>query len=517
MGLRAKTARVVRDGEEIEIPVEEVQVGDSVLVRPGEKVPVDGTIEKGSSTLDESMLTGESVPVEKGPGDEVIGATINKVGSFKFRAQKVGKDTALAQIVRLVEEAQGSKAPIQRVADVVSSYFVPIVILVALATFAVWLLAGASFPKAILVVVAVLIIACPCALGLATPTAIMVGTGRGAEMGVLVRGGEALETAKNLDTVVLDKTGTLTRGEPEVTDVISKVDGDQSLLALAASVEDQSEHPLAQAVVAAARGRGIEISEAEDFEAEVGHGVSATVSGRKVAVGSPRFMRGLEFKSTTIDTDVERFESQGKTAVIVAVDGRAAGVVAIADTLKPEAKRTVARLKELGLKVLMVTGDNRRTAEAIAAEAGIDRVLAEVLPDEKIEEVRRLQAEGGKVAMVGDGINDAPALAQADIGIAIGTGTDVAMEASDLTLISGDLEGIPKSLELSKATMRTIKQNLIGAFAYNTTLIPVAAGVLYPIWGVLLDPILAAAAMAASSVTVVTNALRLRKFGREAR
>lgn len=516
MGLRAKTARVVRDGEEIEIPVEEVQVGDLVQVRPGEKVPVDGTIEEGSSTLDESMLTGESLPIEKGPGNEVIGATINKVGSFRFRAEKVGTDTALAQIVRLVEEAQGSKAPIQRIADVVASYFVPIVILAALATFAIWLLAGAAFSQAILVLVAVLIIACPCALGLATPTAIMVGTGRGAEMGVLVRGGEALETAKNLDTIMLDKTGTLTKGEPAVTDVISIIDGDESLLALAASVENQSEHPLAQAVVEAADRRGIDVPRAEGFKAEVGHGVSATVLNQSVAVGSARFMRQLGVDIGAAEADVQRLESKGKTAIVVSVDDRAAGVMAIADTLKSEAKHTVARLKSLGLQVLMVTGDNKRTAEAIASEAGIDTVLAEVLPDQKIEKVRELQTDGRKVAMVGDGINDAPALAQSDIGIAIGTGTDIAMESSDLTLISGDLEGIPKSLELSKATMRTIKQNLVGAFGYNVILIPVAAGVLYPIWGVLLDPMFAAAAMAASSVTVVLNALRLRKFGREA-
>ncbi len=513
IGLQARSARVVRGDQEVEVPLEQVAVDDLVVVRPGEKVPVDGRILDGSSTIDESMLTGESVPVDKRPGDQVIGATINSAGSFRFRAERVGRDTALAQIVRLVEEAQGSKAPIQRLADRVSAYFVPVVIAIALTAFGVWLLSGSSFTAAMLALVSVLIIACPCALGLATPTAIMVGTGRGAEMGVLVRSGAALETAEQLDTVILDKTGTLTRGEPRVTDVraAGELDGN-SLLGLAAAAESRSEHPLAAAVVEAAREKGLEIAEPEDFEAEVGHGVAASVRGRRVVIGSARHLRELGIDVSSLAAEAEQLEGEGKTAVHVAVDDRVAGLLAIADTLKPEAPAAVAELRGMGLEVAMLTGDNRRTAEAIAAEAGIGRVLAEVLPDDKVGEVRRLQEDGRRVAMVGDGINDAPALAQADIGVAIGTGTDIAMEASDMTLISGDLRQVAAPIELSRQTMRTIKQNLVGAFAYNVILIPVAAGVLYPIWGLTLDPALAAGAMAASSVTVVANALRLRGF-----
>jgi Cu+-exporting ATPase len=515
IGLRARTARVVRDGAEVEVPIEEVLPGDDVVVRPGEKVAVDGEIVEGQSTIDESMLTGESIPVDKEPGDEVIGATINRAGSFTFRATRVGRDTALAQIVRLVEEAQGSKAPIQRLADRVSAYFVPIVIGTALIAFAVWLLTGSSFTDAMLAAVAVLIIACPCALGLATPTAIMVGTGRGAEMGVLVRSGGALETAEHLDTIVLDKTGTLTVGEPGVTDVVAAAGFDEDeLLAAAAAAESRSEHPLGEAIVAAARERSLELTEPSDFEAAVGHGVSARIANRVIVVGSPRHFASLGIDAGALDVAIDRLEGAGRTAVAVGVDGRAAGVIGLADVLKPEAAEAVAELKRLGLEVAMLTGDNRRTAEAIASAAGIDRVIAEVLPDGKVDEVRRLQAEGRRVAMVGDGINDAPALTQADIGIAVGTGTDIAMEASDMTLISGDLRQVAAPIALSRQTMRTIKQNLVGAFAYNVSLIPVAAGVLYPIWGITLDPILAAAAMAASSVTVVANALRLRAFGR---
>ena len=513
IGLQAKTATVVRAGGEVEVPVEEVEPGDEVIVRPGEKVPVDGTIVDGRSTIDESMLTGESVPVDKAPGDEVIGATINRAGSFRFRATRVGGETALAQIVRLVEEAQGSKAPIQRLADRVSARFVPAVIAIAAIAFGAWLLGGSSFTEAMLAAVAVLIIACPCALGLATPTAIMVGTGRGAEMGVLVRSGEALEIAEKLDTIVLDKTGTLTRGEPRATDVVAADGFDQeALLAAAGAAESRSEHPLAEAVVAAVRERGLALAEPDDFVAAVGHGVAATVAGQRVAVGSARHLAELGVDFSVLASEAARLEEEGKTAVHVAIDGRPAGLVAVADTLRPEAAEAVSDLKRLGLEVTMLTGDNRRTAEAIAHKAGIDRVLAEVLPDEKVAELRRLQAEGKRVAMVGDGINDAPALAQADIGIAIGTGTDIAMEASDMTLISGDLRQAAAPIALSRQTMRTIKQNLVGAFAYNVTLIPVAAGVLYPIWGLTLNPILAAAAMAASSVTVVANALRLRGF-----
>ncbi len=516
MELRPPSARVIRDGTELEVPVEDVRVGDEIVVRPGEKVAVDGEVIEGRSTIDESMLTGESVPVEKGPGDEVIGATLNRVGSFRFRATRVGTDTALAQIVRLVEEAQGSKAPIQRLADRVSARFVPAVIAIATLAFAVWLVTGSSFTSAMLAFVAVLIIACPCALGLATPTAIMVGTGRGAEMGILVRGGEALETAQKLDTIVLDKTGTLTRGEPSVTDVVPLGLHEEEFIALSAAAESLSEHPLAQAVVRFARDRGVELSPAADFEASVGHGVNATVGGHAVVVGSSRLIHEVGIDASALAERAASLEAQGKTVVYTAVDGRLAGAIAIADTLKAETRGTVAELKRLGLEVAMVTGDNRATAEAIAREAGIDRVLAEVLPDRKAAEVKRLQEEGHVVAMVGDGINDAPALAQADVGIAIGTGTDIAIESSDLTLISGDLGGVAAALRLSRQTMRTIKQNLVGAFAYNATLVPVAAGVLYPVWGVLLDPIFAAAAMAASSVTVVTNALRLRGFRRTA-
>jgi Cu+-exporting ATPase len=517
IGLQAKTATVLGEGGEVEVPIEEVRPGDEVIVRPGEKVPVDGSIVEGRSTIDESMLTGESVPVDKSPGDEVIGATINSAGSFRFRATRVGSDTALAQIVRLVEEAQGSKAPIQRLADRVSARFVPAVIAIAAIAFVAWLLTGSSFTEAMLAAVAVLIIACPCALGLATPTAIMVGTGRGAEMGVLVRSGEALETAEKLDAIILDKTGTLTRGEPQATDVVAADGFDQdALLSAAAAAESRSEHPLAEAVVARAQEEGLTLAEPQEFEAAVGHGVTATVTGRRVAVGSARHLGELGIDISALAGEAERLEGEGKTAVHVTIDERPAGIVAVADTLRPEAAEAVSDLKRLGLEVAMLTGDNRRTAEAIASAAGIDRVLAEVLPDDKVGEVRRLQAEGRRVAMVGDGINDAPALAQADIGIAIGTGTDIAMEASDMTLISGDLRQAAAPIALSRQTMRTIKQNLAGAFAYNVSLIPVAAGVLYPIWGITLDPILAAAAMAASSVTVVANALRLRAFRRPA-
>jgi Cu+-exporting ATPase len=515
IGLQARTARVVRATEEIEVPVEEVRVGDEVVVRPGEKVPVDGEIIDGNSTIDESMLTGESVPAEKGPGDEVIGATVNRAGSFRFRATRIGRDTALAQIVRLVEEAQGSKAPIQRIADRVSAYFVPVVLGIAAIAFAAWLATGATLTSAMLAAVAVLIIACPCALGLATPTAIMVGTGRGAELGLLIRSGASLETAEKLDTVVLDKTGTLTLGEPRVTDVVA-ADGfdEDGLLALAGAAESRSEHLLGEAIVRGASERGLELGEPEAFQASVGHGITASVNGQRVAVGGARHMHDLGIDVSPLAAVAQRLEDEGRTTVFAAENGKAVGVIAIADTLREEAPEAVAELRRLGLEVAMLTGDNRRTAEAIAAQAGIQRVLAEVLPDDKVAEIRRLQEEGRRVAMVGDGINDAPALAQADVGIAIGSGTDIAMEASDMTLISGDLRRVAAPIELSRQTMRTIKQNLVGAFAYNVSLIPVAAGVLYPIWGVTLNPILAAAAMAASSVTVVANALRLRGFRR---
>ncbi|MBA3289979.1 MAG: copper-translocating P-type ATPase [Actinobacteria bacterium] len=529
-GLRAKTARVVRDGEERDIPVEDVEIGDIVVVRPGEKVPVDGRVLSGESAVDESMLTGESIPATKRTGDEVIGATINRTGSFRFEATKVGKDTALSQIIRMVEEAQGSKAPIQRLADRISAVFVPAVIAAALATFGVWWAFGPepAFTLALLNMVAVLIIACPCAMGLATPTSIMVGTGKGAESGILIKGGEALEGAHKLTTVVLDKTGTLTKGEPELTDIVV-TDGipDKELLRLVASAERGSEHPLGEAIVKGAKGRGLSIPDAEAFEAVTGGGVRARVEGRELLVGNRRFLAESGVSEDGLVPKSEELAAGGKTPMFVAVDGKPAGLVAVADVVREESREAVARLHALGLEIVMLTGDNSRTAEAIAKELGIDRVLAEVRPEEKAEEVKRLQAEGKRVGMVGDGINDAPALAQADVGVAIGTGTDVAMEAADLTLISGDVRGVSRAVALSKATVRNIKQNLFWAFAYNVALIPVAAGVLYPLFAgsagtvpeVLrpflgeygfLNPILAAAAMALSSVTVLTNALRLR-------
>jgi len=517
MDIRAKTARVVRDGEERDLPVEEVLVGDEVLVRPGETVPVDGVLLDGRSSVDESMLTGESIPVDKEAGDEVVGGTLNRMGAFRFRATKVGSETALAQIIRLVQEAQGSKAPIQRLADRVAGVFVPVVLCLAVLTFVLWYVLGPSPAMALLSFVSVLIIACPCALGLATPTAIMVATGTGARNGVLVRGGESLETAHRLDTIVLDKTGTLTKGEPELTD-LAPVAGwtEEDLLRIAASAERRSEHPLAEAVVRAARDRRLDLAEPGEFEAVAGHGVRAVIDGRRVLVGNRRLLRGEGIDPTPLDEDWERSSGEGKTPMAVAVDGEAAGVLAVADTLKEGSAEAVAALREMGLEVVMITGDNERTARAVAGQVGIDTVLAGVLPGDKAEEVRRLQAEGRRVAMVGDGINDAPALAQADVGVAIGTGTDVAMEASDITLVRGDLRGVLTALHLSRRTMRIIRQNLFWAFAYNSAGIPVAAGILYPLTGWLLSPILASAAMAASSVSVVSNSLRLRRLKRGA-
>ncbi len=517
MGLQARTARIIRDGVETDIPVEDVRIGDLVVVRPGEKVPVDGVVREGASAVDESMLTGESIPVEKRSGDPVIGATLNKTGTFRFEATKVGKDTVLAQIIKLVEEAQGSKAPIQRMADYVASIFVPTVIGIAVLTFAVWLVLGPrpAFLFGLLNFVAVLIIACPCALGLATPTAIMVGTGKGAEHGILIRSGESLETAHKIRTIVFDKTGTLTKGEPEVTDIVSREGGGvrgKELLRLAASLERGSEHPLGEAIVARAKSEGLALSDVEAFEAIPGHGVRGKVDGRTVLLGNVRLMQENGVTLGAHAEVAEKLAGQGKTPMFVAVDGEPAGVIAVADTLKDHSVEAVQALHRLGIEVVMITGDNRRTAVAIAQQTGIDRVLAEILPDQKAEEVKKLQAEGRVVAMVGDGINDAPALAQADVGIAIGTGTDVAMEASDITLIRGDLRGVVTAIELSKRTLRTIKQNLFWAFIYNVLGIPIAAGVLYPFVGMLLDPMVASAAMALSSVSVVTNSLRLRRF-----
>jgi Cu+-exporting ATPase len=526
MGLQAKTARVVRNGQEFDIPVEDVVVSDIVIVRPGEKIPVDGIVAEGRSAVDESMLTGESLPVDKEPGDEVIGATLNKQGLLKIEAAKVGAETALAQIVRLVQEAQGSKAPIQRVADRVAGVFVPIVIVLALVTFAIWFLAaGASFNAAMIRMVAVLVIACPCALGLATPTAIMVGTGKGAENGILFKNSEALERAHELRVVVLDKTGTVTIGEPSVTDIVASGNfgngsgriTEDDMLRLAASAERGSEHPLGEAIVRAARERELTLAEPQAFEAVIGQGIVAHVEGQEVALGNLKLMTERAVFLNGLQPEAQRLQTEAKTAMWVAVDGKAAGLIAVADTIKPGSKEAVAEMHRLGLAVVMLTGDNQATATAIAHEAGIDRVVAEVLPGEKTAEIKRLQEEGvGLVAMVGDGINDAPALAQADVGIAIGTGTDVAMEAADVTLISGDLRAVSKAIKLSKATMRTIKQNLFWAFIYNVILIPVAMGVLYPFEAVpdilrSLHPALAAFAMAFSSVTVVTNSLRLRR------
>lgn len=517
MGLQAKTARVIRNGVEIDIPVEEVLVGDTVQVRPGEKIPVDGVILEGSSAVDESMLTGESLPASKKVGDDVIGATLNKTGAFKFRTTKVGKDTALAQIVKMVQDAQNSKAPIARLADTISGFFVPIVMILAVITFVIWFDFG---PKPQLIyglvtAVSVLIIACPCALGLATPMSLMVGIGKGAENGILIRSGEALQTAQGIKTVVLDKTGTITKGKPELTDLLV-VDKQQvtrdEMLRLAASVESISEHPLAEAIVEGARNKGLSIGKPEAFEAVPGHGVIATVEGQRVVLGNLKMMKRENVDLVDLEVKSEALANDGKTPMFIALNGKAAGIIAVADTVKEDSKEAIAVLHKMGIEVVMITGDNRRTAEAIARQVGVDRVLAEVLPEDKAHNVHLLQAEGKKVAMVGDGINDAPALAQADVGLAIGTGTDVAIEASDITLIKGSLKGVVTAIEVSRATMRNIKQNLVGAFIYNILGVPIAMGVLFPFFGVLLSPLLAGAAMAFSSVTVVGNANRLRAF-----
>jgi len=510
MGLQARTARIIQDGTEKEIPVEDVQVGDVLVVRPGEKIPVDGFITEGTSTVDESMLTGESVPVDKQPGDPVIGATINKMGTFKFQATKVGKDTALAQIIRIVEAAQGSKAPIQRMADVISSYFVPVVVAIALVTFAAWYLwvKPGDLSQALLSATAVLVIACPCALGLATPTSIMVGTGKGAEMGILIKGGEYLEKAYRLNAIVLDKTGTITHGQPKLTDLITVGDysnQEAKVLRLAAAVERNSEHPLARAVMEAVGEAGENPYTVTDFTAIPGFGVKARINETEILLGTGKLMSQNNIDFSRWDATREALEEQGKTVMLMAVDGKPAGLLAVADTVKEESASAIKKLVEMGIEVWMLTGDNRRTARSIAAQVGIQNVLAEVLPEDKAEKVKELKEQNKIVGMVGDGINDAPALATADVGFAIGTGTDVAMEAADITLIRGNLWGVVDSIALSRATMRNIRQNLFWALFYNTVGIPVAA------MG-LLNPVLAGAAMAFSSVSVVTNALRLKRF-----
>ena len=516
IGLQAKSARVVRDGKETDIRIQDVVVGDLIIVRPGEKIPVDGRVLDGASAVDEAMLTGESLPVDKTAGDEVFGATINRTGAFTFKATKVGKDTALQQIVRMVQEAQGSKAPIARLADRVSGVFTPIVIAIALATFVIWFAvtpADQRLAMALQSFVSVLIIACPCALGLATPTAIMVGTGRGAENGVLIKGGESLETAHHLQAIVLDKTGTITKGEPELTDVVVANGMDEhQLLRLAAAAERRSEHPIGGAIVRGAQRRNIMYGEAVAFKALAGHGVEAQVDGHQVLIGNAKLMRERGIALDEFEKHTAALAADGKTPMAAAIDGRLAGVLAVADQIKPEAQAAIAALRQMGIEVVMITGDNRATAEAVARQVGIARVLAEVLPDQKVAEIKRLQQGSRVVGMVGDGINDAPALAQADIGIAIGTGTDVAIEAADITLVRGDLSGVVTAIQLSRATLRTIKQNLFWAFIYNVIGVPIAAGLFYPLTGWLLPPIIASAAMSLSSVSVVTNSLRLRQF-----
>ena len=532
MGLRPKTARVVRGAAEVDIPIEEVAVGDTVTVRPGERIPVDGLVTDGRTSVDESMLTGESLPVAKQPGDEVIGGSINKQGRLQFQAKRVGAETALAHIIRLVEEAQGSRAPIQRLADQVAGIFVPIVIVIAGVTFLIWwMVVAVGFTPAMIRMVAVLVIACPCALGLATPTAIMVATGRGAQNGILFKNSQALERAHSLRTIVLDKTGTLTLGQPSVTDILipdrplERVDGagdgssnrEEWLLGLAASVESGSEHPLGEAIVRASQERGLALTSPQQLEAQSGQGVMALVEGRRVCLGNLRMMKKGSIQLNGLEAQAKRLQSEAKTIIWVALENEAIGLIGVADTLKPSSKEAVTQMHQLGLNVVMMTGDNETTARAIAKEVGIDRVVAEVLPGEKAARVQELQNEGeGLVAMVGDGINDAPALAQADVGMALGTGTDIAMETADVTLMRGDLRSVPQAIALSQATLRTIKQNLFWAFFYNVVLIPVAAGVLYPFTSLpvllrSLHPVMAAFAMAFSSVTVVTNSLRLRE------
>jgi Cu+-exporting ATPase len=513
MGLAPKTATVISNGKEIELPIEDVEIGDIILVRPGEKIPVDGVVLEGNTSIDEAMLTGESMPVDKKVGDKVFAASINKNGMIKFQATKVGSDTALAQIIKLVEDAQGSKAPIAQMADIVSGYFVPVVCVIALIAFLAWFLTGQSLAFSLTIFISVLVIACPCALGLATPTAIMVGTGKGAENGILIKGGEALETAHKITTIVFDKTGTITEGKPEVTDIITVggIERDR-LLRIAASGEKGSEHPLGEAIVRGAQKDNLEFLAVDAFEAIPGHGIEVTIDHTKVLIGNKKLMDDRKISLTALKEKSDLLASEGKTPMYIAMNDSLAGIIAVADVVKESSAKAIKKLQSMGIEVAMITGDNRKTAEAIAKQVGIDRVLAEVLPQDKSNEVKKLQAEGKKVCMVGDGINDAPALVQADIGIAIGSGTDVAMESADIVLMRSDLMDVPTAIHLSKSTIRNIKQNLFWAFGYNVAGIPIAAGILYLFGGPLLNPIFAAAAMAFSSVSVVSNALRLKGF-----
>lgn len=513
MGLAPKTAFVIQNGAETEIPVEEVEIGDIIIVKPGAKIPVDGVVIEGHTAIDESMLTGESMPVDKKAGDKVYAASLNTTGTVKFRAEKVGSDTALAQIIKLVEQAQGSKAPIAKLADIVAGYFVPAVIAIAVASGIAWFIGTGDFKFALTIFISVLVIACPCALGLATPTAIMVGTGKGAENGILIKSGEALETAHKINAIILDKTGTITEGKPSVTDLICASNFTQEkLLQLVASAEKNSEHPLGQAIVRGAQEKSLALLEAENFNSITGQGIEAQIAGLSVFVGNRKMMEEKNISVKELEKDADKLAEEGKTPVFVATDGQPAGIVAVADVVKKSSRAAIESLHKMGIEVAMITGDNKKTAEAIARQVGIDRVLAEVLPQDKAFEVKKLQQEGRKVAMVGDGINDAPALAQSDIGIAIGSGTDVAMESADIVLMHSDLTDVPTAILLSKKTIRNIKQNLFWAFGYNTIGIPVAAGVLYLFGGPLLNPMLAAAAMSLSSVSVLTNALRLKRF-----
>jgi Cu+-exporting ATPase len=515
MALQPKNATVIRNGQELEIPISEVQVDDVVMVKPGEKVPVDGVMESGRTSVDEAMITGESIPVEKNVGDTVIGGTINKTGSIQFVARKIGKDTVLAQIIRLVQEAQGSKAPIQRLADVIAGYFVPVVIVLALITLGIWLAVGPEprITHALIAFVTVLIIACPCALGLATPTSIMVGTGKGAENGILIRNAEALEMAHKLNAIILDKTGTISTGQTKVTDIIAEngMKKDE-LLKISASLEKGSEHPLGEAIVRAAEEKNIKLEKITDFEALPGMGIRGRLNNRTILLGNRSWFEENDFNLEKLNPVLDRLSGEGKTSILVAEEQNIRGIIAIADTIQVDSAQAISRLKKLGMKVFMLTGDNQRVAQAVAEKVGVDEFYAEVRPEQKASYVKKLQKQGYRVGMVGDGINDAPALAQADVGIAMGSGTDIAMEASDITLVRGRLSSVPVAIELSQATIRNIKQNLFGSFFYNSLGIPIAAGVLYPFFGLLLNPMIAAAAMAMSSVTVVSNALRLKRF-----